>query len=267
MPRALRRAVALVRTAVALAGLAPSRRQAARTLAIALLMPVKRRIAPLRGRPVCIRVGPAPGRPFWFGDRSELRALEEVFVKGEYDLDLPAPPAVIVDLGANAGQASLYFRLRYPEARIIAVEPDPSALRHLERNLCGDSNAVVRRHAVSPRHGPVRLARYPDESWKTRVTAAADETAVTVRGATLDELFAEERLERVDLLKIDIEGLELDVLSTSPALGAVDTVIGELHYWMLGVDREEALQAMQANGRFTRARFVDHHLFLLTRNG
>ena len=49
------------------------------------------------------------------------------------------------------------------------------------------------------------------------------------------------------------------------ALGRVDTVIGELHYWQLAVDREDALRRLQAHGGFAHARFVDHHLFLLSR--
>jgi hypothetical protein len=46
----------------------------------------------------------------------------------------------------------------------------------------------------------------------------------------------------------------------------VRTVIGELHYWELGVDRDEALAAMRRHGGFDHARFVDHHLFLLSRD-
>lgn len=265
MPSRLGRAGALVRWALTMAALAPTRRAGAWLFAVALLMPVKRRLGPLRDRPLRVRVGPAPGRPFWFSDRSELLALEEVFARGEYALELARPPAVIVDLGANAGQASLYFRMRYPEARIVAVEPDPRTFRRLERNLGDDPNVVLRRYAITERPGRVALTRFLDASWKTRVASREEGDGAAVRGATIDELFAEEGLEHVDLMKVDIEGLELDVLSSSAAVLSVGTVIGELHYWELDVPRDEALAAMRERGRFPHAVFVDHHVFVLSR--
>ena len=45
-------------------------------------------------------------RRFWFRDASELFAIEDIFGAGEYDVVADADPRVIVDLGANAGQAA-----------------------------------------------------------------------------------------------------------------------------------------------------------------
>jgi FkbM family methyltransferase len=264
MPSAARRATGLVRWAWRISGLAPTPRSRARLFALAVLMPVKRRVPSLRSRAVCVEL--ASGGPFWFSDRTELLALEEIFLHGDYDISLPSDPGVVVDLGANAGQASRFFRSRYPDARIIAVEPDPATFRHLERNLGDDANAVTRQVAVTAAPGDVRLRRFPDASWMSQVTADEDDDdTVAVPGLTLDEVLTEQGVDRVDLLKVDIEGLEIDVLTSGAALRRADTVIGELHYWMLDVDREATLRRFQRHGEFDDARFVDHHLFLLTR--
>jgi FkbM family methyltransferase len=264
MPPAVRRASALLRWAWSISGLAPSPRCRARLFAIALLMPVKRRVPALRTRQ--LRVELAAGGSFWFSDRSELLALEEIFLHGDYEVSLPSDPEVIVDLGANAGQASRFFRSRYPDARIIAVEPDPSTFRHLERNLGDDANAVTRRIAVTPEPGEVRLRRFLDASWMTQVTADGDDDGtVAVPGVTLDDVLTQEGVDRVGLLKVDIEGLEIDVLTAGVALRRADAVIGELHYWMHDVDREATLRRFQRHGEFDDARFVEHHLFVLTR--
>jgi FkbM family methyltransferase len=263
MPPVARRAAALLRWAWTLSGLAPAPRSRARLFAIAMLMPVKRRVPWLRSRE--LRAELASGGAFWFSDRSELRALEEIFVDGEYDISLPHDPPVIVDLGANAGQASRFFRSRYPDARIIAVEPDPTTYRHLERNLAADGNAVTRQVAVTAAPGEVRLRRFLDASWMTQVTDAQDDGTVAVAGMTLDDVLTQEGVDRVGLLKVDIEGLEIDVLTTAPALRRADTVIGELHYWLHDIDREATLRRFQRHGEFDDARFIDHHLFLLTR--
>ncbi len=266
MPAAARRATALLGWAWRISSLAPTPRSRARLFALALLMPAKRRVPSLRTRQ--LRVDLASGGAFWFSDRSELLALEEIFVGGEYEVSLPSPPAVIVDLGANAGQASRFFRSRYPDARIIAVEPDPATFRHLERNLGADGNAVTRQIAVTAAPGEVRLRRFQDASWMTQVTTDGEdaEDTVAVPGVTLDDVLTQEGIDRIGLLKVDIEGLEIDVLTAGEALRRADAVIGELHYWMHGgVDREATLLRFQRHGEFDDARFVDHHLFVLTR--
>ncbi len=266
MPAAARRATALLRWAWRISALASGPRSRIRLLAVALLMPLKRRLPSLRAR--VVRVDLASGGPFWFSDRSELLALEEIFVGGEYEVSLPQAPGVILDLGANAGQASRFFRSRYPDARIVAVEPDPETFRHLQRNLAADPNATTRQIAVTAAPGEVRLRRFLDASWMSQVAAAGEEgDTVAVPGVTLDDVLAQEGIDRVGLLKVDIEGLEVDVLTAGGALRRADAVIGELHYWMNGgLDREATLRRFQRHGGFDDARFIDHHLFVLTRH-
>jgi hypothetical protein len=52
-------------------------------------------------------------RVFWFKDASELFALEDIFDAAEYGAVSNADPDVIVDLGSNAGQAAIWFRVRF----------------------------------------------------------------------------------------------------------------------------------------------------------
>jgi FkbM family methyltransferase len=264
MRSAFRRGAALLGWATLIARLTADPRSRVLAFAAALTMPVKRRLPFLRHRVWKIRLA-IDGGSFTFSDRSELLALEEVFVNHEYALDLPAPPATVVDLGANAGQASRFFRARYPAARIVAVEPDPRTFRHLERNLGSDGNVTLHQCAITTRSGPVGLTRSLDASWMTRVADRGESTVATVQGMTLSDLFAEEGLEHVDLMKVDIEGAELEVLTADPAMRSVGTVIGELHYWMMETEREDAVRAMQVAGGFEHAEFVEHHLFVLRR--
>ena len=89
-----------------------------------LALPLKRRLAPGLALPARLRLA-GGSRVFWFKDASELFALEDIFEAGEYAVVADADPEVIVDLGSNAGQAALWFRDRFPAARIVCVEPDP----------------------------------------------------------------------------------------------------------------------------------------------
>ena len=66
---------------------------------------------------------------------SDISTYEQVFGNDEYDFSLNNPPRVIVDGGANIGLASIYFANRYPDAKIIAIEPEASNFSLLQRNV------------------------------------------------------------------------------------------------------------------------------------
>jgi hypothetical protein len=77
-------------------------------------------------------------RWWWVADPMELAALWTVFVSGEYGDHLPAqPPRLIVDAGANVGSATLWFRERFPDARVIAIEANPTAFARLQDGAGG----------------------------------------------------------------------------------------------------------------------------------
>ena len=110
------------------------------------------------------RVGAVRTRPIWprFGS---------VF-GGAYDLELPTQPRLILDLGANVGYASVYFALRHPTARVIAVEPEPSNVAVLRRNVAGLPSVAVVEGAVWPHSGRVSLQDPGKGQWGMRVQAA-----------------------------------------------------------------------------------------------
>lgn len=175
---------------------------------------------------------------------ADLHVLREVFLDGEYALgarDAGTPPVeTIVDLGANIGVSVRFFALEHPEARILAVEPDPRAFALLERNTADLPQVTRVQAAVSDGDGEMTLYT-GDELWSSSMTAhAGAATATTVPTRTLASLLAEwggddgdggggEARRAGRLLKIDIEGAEHAVLSQPGALDGVDTVLGEYH--------------------------------------
>src|ERR1051326_8504661 len=60
---------------------------------------------------------------------SDLPVFRQIFIDEEYNFQIPFQPSVIFDLGANVGFASIYFANKFPNARIIAVEPEISNYR------------------------------------------------------------------------------------------------------------------------------------------
>lgn len=167
---------------------------------------------------------------------SELRGLKtEIFARGIYDLEITKPNPLIIDAGAHVGLATLFFKTRYPKSRIIAVEPHPENVKHLDNNIWFNKLVDVTVIEAALGSNPGEHELFFDASGDQWFSTAGftkgawdhSQTSVPIRVPTipLDALIGEP----VDLLKMDIEGAEIDVLRSSKKLDLITNVIIELH--------------------------------------
>jgi FkbM family methyltransferase len=183
---------------------------------------------------------------------SDWFTFKQIFVEEDYDFrplsrhaELRALYArlakegtpLIVDLGANIGLSALYFSLMWPEARIVAVEPDPDNFAVLARNVAGRPGLEAIHAGISSR--PVKLGL---------ANRAAGENAVTTRpvedGAgegIVDGITVTDILERHAgngtslpfILKVDIEGAEAELFSSNVEwVDRFPVIVIELHDWL-----------------------------------
>ena len=137
-----------------------------------------------------------------------------------------SPGAVALDIGASLGEWAVPLaRAVGPAGRLVAFEPQPLAARSLARTFAVNQLAQARvvECAVSDRVGTQDLAR-PEitssavDSGRARLGAAAPgETVAAVRTVTIDVFMDETTLDRLDLVKIDVEGHERAVLDGASA--------------------------------------------------
>ena len=162
---------------------------------------------------------------------SDLVMFEQVFVGRDYDFDLGFQPATIIDAGANVGYASLFFHQRYPDARIIAVEPDSSNFDTLAQNTRGIAQLRAVRGGLWSRRQALTIA--DPSAPKCMISLKPAETPGTgdIEGYGVPDLMAMAGAERIDILKIDIEGGELDLFITDTAgwIAKVRVIMIELH--------------------------------------
>jgi FkbM family methyltransferase len=159
---------------------------------------------------------------------TDVAAFEHVFVNDEYALPLAKEPSVVVDAGANIGMSAIYFAVRYPNARIIAIEPDARNFGVLKQNVESYPMITPVNAALWNQDGVVSLQDAPASAWGVRVSAVA--TGDLVRSITLPTLLKEFQIERVDLFKIDIEGAERELFEdASEWIGGVNVICAELH--------------------------------------
>lgn len=121
-----------------------------------------------------------------------------------------------IDIGANVGAYALFVAHRAgPDGRVLAIEPHPEMLRRLEANVGFNPQAPVTvvQAAVSAADGTVSLMMDARNAGRSRVSGGGEADArVDVPAVTLLGLVRAQGLDRIDGLKIDIEGGEPDAL-------------------------------------------------------
>lgn len=172
-------------------------------------------------------------RRWRFASRRALDVLiEEILCAQEYFAETTASEPRIIDLGANFGLATFFFRRCYPNSLIEAFEPNPALADIMQLNLDrNDWNAAVnlQRVAISDRDGETSFFVSADEDAASSLIAArAPQDAQEIRVPTVD---IRSLLDRpVTLLKIDVEGAEGAIFrAAGQQLRACETIIGESH--------------------------------------
>lgn len=202
-------------------------------------------MAKLRRRPVMCRVR-RPGLKHEFFVRipsSDVLTYRQVFAWKEYAFDVRHPPRVIIDAGANVGFTSIFFANQYPEARIIAIEPEPCNYAMLVRNVTPYPNVTPVQGALWRANIDIDLYDPGVGHWGYVTRQDGEDTLGTwcqkVQGFTIDRIMRDFALAHIDVLKLDIEGAERDVLADPSAwIDCVDAIIIELHdYIRAGCER------------------------------
>lgn len=153
---------------------------------------------------------------------------KDEFVRRIYHFESTRRRPVIVDGGANIGMSSLYFKHVYPQARIVAFEPDPAIFELLQENVAanGCDGVQLVNAGLGPEAGCFEFD--PDSSAGGQITASRSDGGVRV------ERLSDYLDEQVDFLKLNIEGLELPVLAEAAdagKLGQVQEMVVEYHGW------------------------------------
>ena len=166
---------------------------------------------------------------FYVDKLEDLATLEGIFIKQEYDNELQNVKSII-DLGSNIGASVAYFKLRYPEAQVIAVEAEPSVFKKLQRNTRELSNVSLLQAAVGSSSGSIDFYTNPNRSISGSMTNRGEGYEIQkVPVRTLDSIVEEFNFEQIDIVKFNIEGGEIDVFKNCSSINQIRLVIGGVH--------------------------------------
>jgi FkbM family methyltransferase len=166
---------------------------------------------------------------------SDVAVFVDTFYHREHEWGFSQEPGVIVDCGAYTGLSAAYFATTFPSARVIAVEPSNQNFELLAKNVSTLKNVEIVNAALWSESGSLEVSDPGRDAWGLVVTEPEANTASgqrhsTVPALTVGDIIQEFQIDKIDLLKLDIEGSEKEVLSASaPWIEQVDAMSVELH--------------------------------------
>lgn len=145
----------------------------------------------------------------------------------------------VIDVGANVGQFSRAALGFWPDADIVAFEPLRSCADEFQRALDGHGRIELHAIAIGREDGAIAFHPHEDsrsssvlfttEAATRKDVEAGESPSINVPVRRLDTVLAERELLRPTLLKLDVQGFELEVLAGAPrTLASVDAVLVEV---------------------------------------
>ena len=170
-----------------------------------------------------------------------------------YDFAVPFEPKFIVDCGGNIGLASVFFKIKYPQAKIVALEPESSNYELLQRNVRPYSDVFPLKKGVWNKSTRLIIKDDTADNWAFQLDELPEgqsppEGASVVDAVSVQSILDEYGTEWIDILKIDIEGGEYDVFQTNTEtwLRKTRVIVIEFHDRLRAGCLEQFLKATSA---------------------
>lgn len=161
---------------------------------------------------------------------SDIPLFANIFILREYNVPLDGQVKTIIDCGANIGLASLYFISKFPNAEIIAIEPEENNYQLLKHNLESYENVRCLNKGVwsTSTNLEVINANHGNHAFMVKESSISSERSI--EAVSIDDILNEFQLSEIDILKIDIEGSEEQVFLSDPTwLKKVRMIFCEIH--------------------------------------
>ncbi len=155
--------------------------------------------------------------------------LKEFYDDGRMKFKSDGFEPVIYDCGSNVGVSVLYYKTMFPKAKVKAFEPDPMVVQCLKKNLSANKIADVElfEKAVWINNDGVSFGSEGADGG----SVFFEGNKVSLPSVRLKELLEKES--KIDLLKMDIEGAELQVLlDCMNELSKIKYLFVEYHSWV-----------------------------------
>lgn len=169
------------------------------------------------------------GVHYRYNDRFGLGSIQRVFCSSWRLKEVLPPKPIVVDVGANLGQFNLFCRAYLGAERVISIEPLLSSYQLLSENAECVSDCINMLVTEQESETSFHVARDSQLSSTVRADGGDYCEEIVMKGLPLEVLLKSAGVDRINLLKIDTEGSEMNVLrSTGALLEKTDVVLVEM---------------------------------------
>lgn len=190
---------------------------------------------------------------------SDLSVFEAVFLEREFELYDPLEPGLIIDGGANVGFSTAFYANRFPNAKVVAIEPSDENVSLLRINCQALENVKVVEGGLWPVSGFLRISNPDAPAWSFRCELTEENTPGAFPAFSVDDIIDTAGFQRCDLLKLDIEGAEEWLFRDSKNwLSRVNAILVEVH----GADALAAINAACPEDQWERSECGEKLLLL-----
>jgi FkbM family methyltransferase len=130
-------------------------------------------------------------------------------------------PRNIIDAGGNIGLAAIFYAVKYPDAKIVTIEPDSDNFYFLCENIKPYSNIKAIRGAVWDQVTKLCITNRKNAVWDNGTLNAGKyivgedviDGETYVPAYTIDNIIETYNMDKIDILKMDVEGAEREIFA------------------------------------------------------
>lgn len=164
---------------------------------------------------------------------TDVCVFYQVFLAKSYDVFYGIEPKVIIDCGANIGLSVLFYKNKFPDAKVIAIEPEESNFELLKKNTEKYNDIFCIKSGVWNKSTDLVIKEENSGNWGF-VTEEFNLESVdshVITAISINEIIDTYNIEQIDILKIDIEGSEKELfeINFENWLKITKVLIIELH--------------------------------------
>jgi FkbM family methyltransferase len=163
---------------------------------------------------------------------SDILVFHQIFIEENYNF-FPRGfvPSTIIDAGANVGYSSIWFSEKFKNAKIIAIEPEEENFEMLLSNTANRKSIKCLKSALWSQDKKIFIKDKSVNSWSFETTEKANKNSLKINGISIPSILNMYNLDKVSILKIDIEGAEGELFSNgyNEWIDKVECIMIETH--------------------------------------
>lgn len=228
-----------------------------------ILLHILNKMKLLRGT-ASLKIRGIKHRIFLRSGTSDFKLFRNIFIDEEYDIPLPFTPRTIIDGGGNIGLAAILFANKYPNAKIVTIEPESSNFTILQKNISPYANITALKAGIWSKSSFLNITNPGSGKWAFIIEETNEPGQNSIKGISINDIITECGWKNADVIKLDIEGSEKEVFDNfGPWLNTAKAVIIETHDW-IKANCSKAVEKAISNYNFKTSQKGENTVYIRT---